>query len=219
MHGVGSRNKLTPSHARLYPGDSTLDVLGRALCTAGCLPRKELHEAWEMATRVSAHFRGGRVVDLCAGFGLLAQFLALLDPGAHALAVDAWLPANHLKVHGAVADAFPHLRGRVQFVAAKLQTIALGPHDIVVSAHACGALTDDVLVRAHAAGARVAVLPCCHATRFRADLAHETDRAAAVDALRCADLRDRGYAVWTEAIPTCVSPKNRLLFGASRVAP
>jgi hypothetical protein len=57
MHGVGSRNKLTPAHAHHYPSDSMLDVLGRALCTVGRLPRKELHEAWEIATRVRDHFR------------------------------------------------------------------------------------------------------------------------------------------------------------------
>ena len=218
MHGVGSRNKLTPSHARLYPGTSTLDVLGRAICAVGCLPRKELHEAWEMATRVHAHFlrqeqRGGRVVDLCAGFGLLAQCLAVLDPSIHAVAVDAWLPANHPKVHAAVASAYPHLQGRVTFVQTKLHTVALHANDILVSAHACGGLTDEVLARAHAAGARVAVLPCCHTTRFRADLVHEPDRAAALDALRCTALRARGYGVWTEAIPAAVSPKNRLIFG------
>ena len=36
------------------------------------------------------------------------------------------------------------------------------PTDIVVSSHACGALTDRVLEGAVAVRARVAVLPCCH---------------------------------------------------------
>jgi len=36
------------------------------------------------------------------------------------------------------------------------------PGDVVVSAHACGALTERVLEAAMAAGAPVAVLPCCH---------------------------------------------------------
>ncbi len=214
MHGVGSRNKLTPAHARLYPGTSLLDALGRALCTARCLPRKELHEAWEMARRVRERFRGGRVVDLCAGFGVLAQVLLLVDEAAtHAVAVDKRLPLNHRRVHDALAGAFPRLRGRVSFVQAPLQRVVLERGDLVVSAHACGALTDDVLAHAVDAGARVAVLPCCHASRWRPELAGHPDPARAMDDERAERLGAIGYRVWTETIPVEVSPKNRLLLG------
>ena len=215
MHGVGSRNKLTPSHARHYPTPCTLDVLGRSICRVGCLPRKELHEAWEMATRVRSTFRGGRVIDLCAGFGLLAQVMLLLDDSSpEAVAVDAWLPQNHAKVFDAVAEAFPRIRGRVSFVQARLEDVALAVDDVVVSSHACGALTDAVLDRATRAGARVAVLPCCHAVRFRTDLAAYTDRALAMDDERIARVREVGYRAWTESIPAEVSPKNRLVLAA-----
>jgi len=215
MHGVGSRNKLTPSHARLYPGDSDLDVLGRAVCALGCLPRKEIHEAWEMASRVRTHFRGGRVVDLCCGFGLLAQVLLLLDDTfTEAVAVDVKLPPNHGKVHDAVAGAFPHIAGRVRFVQAPLKSIDIDSSDLVVSAHACGSLTDDVLARAAEAGARVAVLPCCHEYRYRTDLAGHPDPALVIDLERALRLRALGHEVWTLNIPAAVSPKNRLLLGA-----
>lgn len=214
MHGVGSRNKLTPSHRRLYPGATMLDELGRTICSVGCLPRKELHEAWEMAERVRARFRGGRVVDLCSGFGLLAQLLLLLDDtSAEAVAVDVKLPPNHGRIQDALAGAFPRLRGRVRFVQAPLAAIALSAEDLVVSSHACGSLTDDVVGRAVEAGARVAVLPCCHATRARTDLLGWPDPALAMDLERAARLRTLGYSVWTEAIPEEVSPKNRLLLG------
>jgi len=169
MHGVGSRNKLTPSHARHYPGDGPLDVLGRALCAVGCLPRKELHEAYELASRVRRVFPRGRVVDLCCGQGLVAWCMLLLggDDADTALAVDVRLPPNHGRVGDAVVAAFPRLAGRVTFTQAQLQEVPIGPDDIVVSAHACGDLSDDVLARATAVGARVAVLPCCHRTRRR----------------------------------------------------
>lgn len=214
MHGVGSRNKLTPSHRRLYPGSSLLDEIGRVLCGAGCLPRKELHEAWEMACRVRAQQRGGRVVDLCCGFGLLAQLLLILDdtsPGA--LAVDVRLPANHTKVHAALARAFPVLQGRLVFVQAPLAGVELTHDDLVVSSHACGGLTDDVLARAAAVRARVAVLPCCHRSRRRTDLASFADRTLVMDLERAHRLRTRGYTVELLTIPPDVSPKNRLLLG------
>jgi hypothetical protein len=37
------------------------------------VPRKELFETWEIARRARRRFRGGRVVDMAAGHGLLAQ--------------------------------------------------------------------------------------------------------------------------------------------------
>lgn len=214
MHGIGSRNKLTPHQERLYPGDTILDRLGRAVCGVSCLPRKELHEAWEVARRVRRQFRGGRVVDLCCGYGMLAQVMLLIDDTAtSAVAVDMKLAPNHLKVHEAIVGAFPHLRERVRFVQAKLDAFEIDAGDVVVSAHACGGLTDDVLTRASDAGARVAVLPCCHEYRRRSDLAGWADPALAMDIERAATLRARGYRIWTRSIPVDVSPKNRLLLG------
>lgn len=223
MHGVGSRNKLTPSHARHYPGDGVLDVLGRALCAADCLPRKELHEAFELASRVRRIFPRGRVVDLCCGQGLVAWCMLLLgddnndDARDVALAVDVKLPANHGRIGDAVVAAFPQLAGRVTFMQARLQDVPLRVDDVVVSAHACGDLSDDVLACTTAVGARVAVLPCCHRTRRRADLADlpdVEDRALAIDRERVAALRARGCSVWTPSIPPEVSPKHRLIVAA-----
>ncbi len=218
MHGRGSRNKLTPGHARLYPGDGVLDRLGRAICTVECLPRKELHEAWEMAQVVRTAFgygpRSGRVVDLCSGYGLLAQVLLVVDETlASAVAVDARLPPNHQKVHRAVLSEFPALGGRIEFLQARLETVALRPDDLVVSSHACASLTDRVLERASDVGARVAVLPCCHWFRYRVDLVDHEDPALAIDLERVDRLRAVGYSISTLSIPEDVTPKNRLLIG------
>lgn len=229
MKGVGSRNKLTPWHAHLYPSHALLDQLGRAVCGARCLPRKELHEAWEMAQLVRGAFSrkdsggvsaGGRVVDLCCGYGLLAQVLLLVGDeeggasGEEAVAVDVRLPPNHGRVRDAVAGAFPRLRGRVTFVQAPLSSVELRASDLVVSSHACGSLTDDVLGRAADVGARVAVMPCCHAFRFRDDLAEHADPAAAIDDERVRALQGRGYRAWSASISAAVSAKHRLVFGA-----
>jgi hypothetical protein len=212
VHGIGSRNKLTPSHARHYPGDGLLDVVGRAVCAVHCLPRKELHEAFELARVVRRHFRGGRVVDLCCGQGLLAQLLLLVDDdGAEAIAVDRRLPGNHRVLHDAIAGAFPQLRGRVQFVEGRVSDVVLRADDIVVSSHACGPLTDDVFARAVSASARVAVLPCCHQTRFRSDVAGHADPARVVDDERVERLQMLGQRVAVDAIPAAISPKNRVL--------
>ena len=62
-----------------FPDDSLFHRIGRVVCGAGWLPRKELFEAWEVARRVRRRFRGGRVVDVCGGHGLLGQIMLLLD--------------------------------------------------------------------------------------------------------------------------------------------
>src|SRR3954464_11134901 len=151
-----------PQHAALFTGDALVDRLARAVCRAGCLPRKELFEAWEVARRVRRLFRGGRVVDLAAGHGMLAHAMMLLDdssPGA--LVVDMNLPPSSGKLHQALVDAWPRLSNRITFTECELGDVHILPGDIVVSSHACGALTDVILDRAAAARARVAVLPCC----------------------------------------------------------
>jgi hypothetical protein len=214
-----SRARLTSYDLGRFPGESLFDRLGRAVCRAGCLPRKELYEAWEMARRTRRLFRGGRIVDLGGGHGMLAQALLLLDdtsPGA--IVVDPAVPPSAAKLHQAMVDAWPRLRSRVEFIAASASTASLSPDDVVVSCHACGRLTDIVLERASAAGARVAVLPCCHDLDVceTGGLDGWVDAAMAIDIMRATWLKEKGYRVWTLAIPRAITPKNRLLLGAPR---
>ena len=109
------------------------------MCHAGRLPRKELYEAWEMARRVRRRFRGGRIVDLGGGHGLLAQVMLLLDDSSpSALVVDKALPPSSATLHVALVQVWPRLSGRVAFVAASLDDVEILPADVVVSSHACG---------------------------------------------------------------------------------
>lgn len=216
---ASSRGRLTDRDLGRFPGDTLFDRVGRAVCHAGCLPRKELYEAWEVARRARRLFRGGRVVDLGAGHGLLAQVMLLLDDSSpSALVVDKTLPASSARLHEALVSAWPRIAGRVSFLQSALDAVEILPTDVVVSSHACGALTDVVLDRAVTARARVAVLPCCHdlAVNDAGALTGWVDGALAIDIRRVQRLEQRGYRVWTQAIPADVTPKNRLLMGAPR---
>jgi hypothetical protein len=209
-----SRNRLNERHLSLFAGDTLFDAIARAVCRAGCLPRKELYEAWEVARRVHRRFRGGRVVDLASGHGLLAQILLLMDPDVpQAHAVDRRIPDNAARLAAELQSSWPGLAGRFAFQEGDLADFALGSGDQVVSVHACGGLTDLVLERAMAAGARVAVLPCCHDLRGSdtGGLQGWLDGPLAVDVTRAALLRSRGYRVYTQLIPGDITPKNRLL--------
>jgi len=212
----GAKARLTHRDIDRFPADTLFDRLARTVCEAGCLPRKELYEAWEVARRVRRLFRGGRVLDLGGGHGLLAHVMLLLDDSSpDALVIDRTLPASSAKLRDVLVDAWPRLKGRVMFVASSIDDVEILDTDIVVSSHPCGALTDRVLDRAAIARARVAVLPCCHDLDSGDDggLSGWVDGAVAIDIVRAVRLSQQGFRIWTQTIPEGITPKNRLLLG------
>jgi methyltransferase family protein len=213
---MSSKARLTERDLGRFSGDTLFERLARAVCRAGCLPRKELYEAWEIARRIRRRFRGGRIVDLAAGHGLLAHVLLILDDSSSAaLLVDTAPPKSAARVHAVLVEAWPRLAGRITSANLSLESTTLTADDLVVSSHACGALTDLVLDRAATARARVAVLPCCHdlVLNQRGSLSGWMEQSLAVDVMRAVRLEQRGYRVWTQTIPAAITPKNRLLLG------
>jgi SAM-dependent methyltransferase len=209
-----SRDRLTARSAELFPDNTLFHKVARVVCRAGCLPRKELFESWEVARRTRRRFRGGRVVDLACGHGLIALLMIVLDDTSkNALAIDTRLPASAAKLAAAMVETWPRLEGRIAFVEGRMEDAVLGPDDLVVSAHACGTLTDVILDRAMQASARVAVLPCCHDADLcdQGGLGGWLDAPLAIDVTRVAKLRAAGYTVTTQRIPEAITPKNRLL--------
>src|SRR3954470_10955443 len=113
----GSKNRLTEHDLGRFAGDTLFDRIARTVCRAGCLPRKELYEAWEVARRVRRVFRGGRVVDLAGGHGLLAHIMLILDDSSpDAVVVDKMIPRSATTLHGCMVDAWPRLSGRIAFI-------------------------------------------------------------------------------------------------------
>jgi len=205
-----------PCHRDRFSGTSLFDKIARAVCRAGVLPRKELYEAWETARRIRRRFRGGRVLDLACGHGLLAHIMILLDDSSPtALAVDTQVPDSAVRLSKVLMEAWPRLEGRVGYCPMDLADVDAGPGDLIVSAHACGSLTDRIIEKALNARARVAVLPCCHNLKTCDDggLSNWMAPDLAVDAVRAMGLVSRGYEIHTANIPNTITPKNRLLMG------
>ncbi len=188
--------------------------MARCLCEAECVPRKELFEAWEVARRARRRFRGGRVLDLACGHGLVAQLMLLIDDSSpSALAVDSKLPPSAARVAECLSRAWPRLAGRVELLEGRLEAVPAQRGDVIVSCHACGPLTDDVIEKALGARAKLVVLPCCQSTA-KCDLGGLggwLDPALAIDVTRAGRLRAAGYHVHTQTIPAAITPKNRLL--------
>lgn len=184
------------------------------MCEAGCLPRRELYEAWELARRVRRRFRGGRVVDVAGGHGLLAHLMLILDDSSPcAVVVDPSMPPSAEPVRHRLIAAWPRLGDRVRHERMPIDTFVIDASDVVVSSHACGSLTDRVIDQAIAVGARVAVLPCCHdvETCDTGQITGWVDPALAIDLQRAQRLELNGYRIWTQTIPASITAKNRLL--------
>ncbi len=211
---LSSRNVLNAHSKRLFADDTLFHRIARTICDAGCLPRKELFEAWEVAKRVRRRMRGGHIYDLAAGHGVVAAILLILDDTSPAATcIDLRQPASHSKVLNALTRTWPRLDGRIRYVVGDISTARPTTDDIVVSVHACGPLTDDVLAVARRARCRVAVLPCCHDLKRCPTGAYSSwmEPTLAIDVARVVQMQAADFDVTTQLIPEAITPKNRLL--------
>jgi hypothetical protein len=126
------------------------------------------------------------------------------------------MPQSAPRVQAALVEAWPRLAGRVRYHEGEIDGFRVEAGDLIVSAHACGPLTDVVLSKALEVRARVAVLPCCQALGKcdTGGLEGWIDGPLAIDVMRAVRLQRAGYETHTLAIPKEVTPKNRLLLGA-----
>ena len=141
--------------------------------------------------------------------------LILDDSSETAVAVDKRIPLNAGKLSNELMKSWPRLKDRVIYKHLSVQEITVLADDIVVSAHACGSLTDLIIDKATEQHARLAVLPCCQNLKESSTYGLEgwMDKTLAVDTVRAVMLRSRGYQIVTQKIPDAITPKNRLLMG------
>jgi hypothetical protein len=158
------------------------------------------------------------VVDLCCGHGLVAHLMLLLDDTSElAIAVDRAIPESAAKLSSVIMEEWPRLAERVRLVSEDISSVKLHSTDVVVSAHACGSLTDVILDLAMGASARISVLPCCHQAQVSdlGGLCGWLDSSLAIDVTRAHRLIRAGYTVYTQTIPRRITPKNRLLLAVA----
>lgn len=147
--------------------------------------------------------------------------LLLDDSSPEAVIVDPTPPSSGAALGRAILAEWPRLDGRIHVVTEDIRDVPVTADDVIVSSHACGALTDRILDAAVTASARVAVLPCCHdlETCDTGPLSGWLDGAMAVDAMRAVRLTAAGFTVRTQTIPATITPKNRLLIGVPNDGP
>ncbi len=193
-----SRKHLHAGCAQNYPADTVHDRIARALCGAGCLPRKELFESWSFVHRVRRRLDAPVVWDLCAGHGLVAFLLALLEPQLTSVrAIDKRKPQSFEKIRAALAPLGEERVAKVVYEEIELEDLAPPSERVFMTAvHACGRRTDRAIELALASGSSVAVLPCCPEVK-RVDIPDAVrqrwSKAEAVDLSRIFKLHAAGW--------------------------
>lgn len=175
----GSRHKIVRGDARCFEQSARDGDTDELLCQVGAtiaseqpalLPRKELFEAHAVAARVHRYFGGGpfNITELCAGCGLLAIFLVLLEPRRLVRCCDRKQSEGAKRLLSSLSRRWPVLQQQIHW---EDQDIRFGCNihreDLVVSCHACNLLTDEVMLAATADGARrpLVLVPCCLSRR------------------------------------------------------
>jgi hypothetical protein len=186
-HGMVNANRprdlLQPRHVKDFTGTTLFDEFARTVCLASAVPRKELFEAWAMASYVQEHFpTSRRIADLASSHGLLSWALLVmasspssageseqhpLQEASHltrrtAVCIDTTMPRSAEKVQAAMTTQWPHLATRWDYVEGKLEGTIPSPSTLLVGVHCCGTLSDKVIDLAIQGQCSLALVPCCH---------------------------------------------------------
>ena len=175
------------------------------------------------------------VKDLCSGHGLTGMiFLACNPPerlkaNMRLILVDQKEPQSHSILRDLITGICPWVnQDTVQFVETdldgyvsnSLSSVAHDEASIIISTHACGSLTDDVIrYGIESKAASISVMPCCY-TGTAKGTPYGVQRmfgiSASADISRSFFLHDNGYHVDFAAIPQAITPMNRLIVAERR---
>jgi hypothetical protein len=217
---LGSRQKF---HAQLatehFASDKLQDKFLRALAEARLLPIKEVLESFEFFARIRKATRSGTVADLCCGHGLLGILFAMFEREVErVILIDQNEPESRQKLIAIASEVAPWIAPKIDNRVSKIniEDEWIKPQVAIVSAHACGVLSDLCIEVAIKSGGPVAILPCCYPksacaaplslqTQFGLERAFDIDRTYRLEAA--------GYRVRWGSIPAEITPMNRIIYG------
>lgn len=210
--------------AEIFDGAGLPDRFARALAARDAVTLKELLESFEFWARVRRRVRRPVLADLCCGHGLTGVLFALFERRVEEVVLlDQELPRSHERILDAAAEVGPWVGGKLRVERRPLQEVEraglLPPGAAVVAVHACGSTTDRSIEVALATGGPLAVMPCCYGRAPAvgpAVLRKELGRALALDIQRTIRLEEAGRRVEWAAIPSAITPMNRILLGLPR---
>lgn len=218
-HWLSSTNTLHQNLTNEYFHSNSLqDTLLQAIAVERLLPIKEVLESFEFFARIRKPTRANRVADLCCGHGLLGILFAIFEPKVdRVILVDKNEPDSRQKLIAIATRVAPWIAEKIEN---RVAPIGLDDDWIesgcaVVSAHACGSLSDLCIEIAIQSGGPLAILPCCYPrSACRAPLALQTalGLATAFDIDRTYRLESANYRVRWAEIPLEITPMNRIIY-------
>jgi len=219
---LSSRQKLHLDIAQKHFGsDSLQDKFLQAIAASRLLPIKEVLESFELFVRVRKSTRRETVADLCCGHGLLGILFAMFERDVdRVILIDQNEPESRQKLIAVASEIAPWVPGKIDNRVAKIGVDGdwIAPDIGVVSAHACGVLSDLCIDIAIKSGGPIAILPCCYPrSACAAPLSLQTQfgLGTAFDIDRTYRLEAAGYRVRWGTIPKEITPMNRIVYGCS----
>jgi len=188
---------------------------------------RPFQEAWEFFARCRGSLRSDpgdsvptTLIDLAGGHGLVAALFAVFEYKrfASVVVLDARRPKSFSAVAAAAAEVAPWSAGLLEYREGSVdEETALPDGCAVACLHGCNSLTDTAIrVAARSRASTLAVMPCCYAqTAAEAPqaLRRALGVAVAADIHRTYELERLGYTVNWRAIPSSITPMNRVLLG------
>ena len=200
-----------------FKSNSLQDTLIRAIAEKRILSIKEVIETFEFFARTRKTTKATCVADLCCGHGLLGLLFAVFERKvSRVVLLDKLEPESRAKLIAVVASVAPWVAEKVQSHEAKLDAAPelLPEKCSVVSAHACGVLSDQCIDIAIKLEGRLAILPCCYpkaSCHAPPAIQAAFGLKAAYDIDRTYRLTSAGYLVRWMEIPESITPMNRIL--------
>jgi hypothetical protein len=217
---LGSRQKFHSEIAKKYfNSDSLQDKFLQAIAAERLLPIKEVLETFEFFTRIRKSTRMKIVADLCCGHGLLGILFAMFERDVQrVILMDQNEPESRQKLIAVASQVAPWIAAKIDNRAAKISVDDdwIEPDISIVSAHACGVLSDLCIDIAIKCRGPIAILPCCYpksACNAPQSLQAQFGLETAFDIDRTYRLETAGYRIRWGSIPNEITPMNRIIYG------
>ena len=217
---LSSRQKFHSGITKEYFKSISLqDKFLQEIAAQRLLPVKEVLESFEFFTRIRKPVRSNVVADLCCGHGLLGILFAMFERDVdRVLLIDRNEPESRAKLIVAASKVAPWITEKIDNREAKisLEDDWIKPGTTIVSAHACGVLSDLCIEIAIKSEGPLAILPCCYPrSACKAPLSLQTQMGieTAFDIDRTYRLENAGYSIRWGTIPAEITPMNRIIYG------
>jgi len=202
-----------------FNSDKLQDKFLQAIAAERLLPIKEVLESFEFFARIRKTTRTSTVADLCCGHGLLGILFAMFERDVqHVMLIDQNEPESRKKLIAVANHVAPWIESKIDNRATKISIDDswIEPGVAIVSAHACGVLSDLCINIAIKSGGPIGILPCCYpksACAAPQSLQTQFGLETAFDIDRTYRLERAGYRVRWGAIPEEITPMNRIVYG------